>query len=106
MSDTSEFEDIEVELSRQRSEAKIKEAREAIQREAEEHQKTLARENERAASELDDLLQQLSKTEQRAVRMHAYVTYMTSDWMEGSRQANVDLIALRLVTYMLTGVAK
>ncbi len=106
MSDPTEG-NVEEELSRARSEAKIKEAREALLNEAAAHQATMAVEHKKAASQLDELLSLLGEEEQRAVRMHAYITYMNADWAEAnSRQAGVDLIALRLATYMVTGEAK
>jgi len=99
-------EDVAEELARQRSQDKIKQARDALMAEQAEHHKTLAKDAERSKGDLEVYLGELTKGEQRQVRMQAYLTFMTADCADaGSRQAGVDLIALRLARYMVTGEA-
>lgn len=98
--------DVAEELSRQKAEDRIKAARDALLAEQDAHRKTIAAEAEKSKSELEIYLSDLKPDQQRLLRMHAYLTFMTADWAEASnRQAGVDLITLRLAKYMITGEA-
>jgi hypothetical protein len=99
-------EDVKDELAKQKAQDKIAEARAALLAEQEAHRATMAKDAERSKSDLEVYMSELTKGEQRLVRMHAYLTFMTADWAEASsRQVGVDLIALRLARYMVTGEA-
>lgn len=104
MADTD---DVVEQISLQRSQDRIREARDSLLAEQAEHQATLRREAEQSQSELEMVMAELKEPERRLVRLHAYLQFLNSEWGEASnRQVSVDLIALRLARYMVLGEAK
>lgn len=93
--------------SRARSAARIQKIRDDMLAEQEAHRATMALEADKSRVELDIYMTDLTKGEQRLVRMHALLQFLNGDMSDVSnRQVAVDLIALRLARYMVTGEAK
>jgi hypothetical protein len=93
--------------SKANAEERVKAARDAMLAEQAEHRATMAKEAEKSKSELDLYLGELTKPEQKQVRLHAFLQFMNGDMSDVSnKQVAVDLLALRLARYMVTGEAK
>lgn len=91
-----------------KQEAAAKGRVEAIRREQESereaHRRTVEQEAEKSRAGLDECMKELTKPEQRQVRLQAYLHVLRGDWDQPTHlQTAVDAIALRLARYMVEG---
>lgn len=89
--------------SEDKARARVDAARKLQQEERDAHQRTVDAEAEKSRAELDEVLEALSKTEQRQVRLHAYLHVLNGDFAPNHLQSHVDGIALRVGRYMMGG---
>jgi len=97
-----------LELSRLQAQARHNAAREAMQAEREAHQATVAAATEQAKTELEMVMAELSKSEARTVRLHAFLHVLAHGDMAdpSSLQSQTDTACLRLARYVITGYVR
>lgn len=102
----NEMDDPQAVRSRAESEARINGQRQAMLDEAAAHRAAIQREIDDTKAELELMMGELTKGEQRQVRMHAYLHALNGDSHGGMIQTEADRTCLRLARYMTTGEAK
>ena len=67
------------------------------------HQETVAKETEEKKTELELVLGELTKGEQRMVRLEAYLHVLKQGYDHSQLQSTVDVTTLRLARYIVSG---
>jgi hypothetical protein len=90
---------------KQKLQAKLRQdaARQLIADEQAAHRETVAKETAEKKTELELMLGELTKGEQRTVRLEAYLYVLKQGYDHAQLQSSVDSTTLRLARYMVSG---